>query len=172
MTDATDTTSEPATDPEGVGGTVAPLSPPQEPAKQTPAQKRAATKAKKAAAAAKRAAAREERRKAAEQGAPPSQAKAAEPEPEPIADELSDATLRENLAAGLNVLWLVAQLVAGLFGRKLRDYEDAEREADAKAWLPLARRVPALGRVAGWVGAPVRFVQRFREKLEPKKADA
>lgn len=158
-----------ASAPEGGAGTVtAPYTPAQEPTKQTAAQKRAATLAKKKAAAAKRAAAREERaRSAAEQPA----AKP-EPEAEPIADELDDKTLRENLAAGLNVLWLVAQLVAGLFGRKLRDYEDAEREADAKAWLPLARRMPSLGRVAGWVGAPVRFVQRFREKLEPKKADA
>jgi hypothetical protein len=163
-----ETTSAPASDPAGVGGTVAPLSTPaQEAPKQTAAQKRAATLQRKKDAAAKRAAAREAR-----QAKPPAEQPAKEAEAEPIADELDDKTLRENLAAGLNVLWLVAQLVAGLFGRKLRDYEDAEREADAKAWLPIARRWPSLGKVAGWVGAPVRFVQRFREKLEPKKADA
>lgn len=169
MSGANLTTSAPATVPEGDGGTGAPLSTPsQEAPKQTAAQKRAATIAAKKAAQERRATARAAR--LAKPAEPKQEPKPAEAEP--IADELSDATLRENLAAGLNVLWLVAQLVSGLFGRKLRDYEDAEREADAKAWLPLARRVPALGRIAGWVGAPVRFVQRFREKLEPKKADA
>jgi hypothetical protein len=141
-----------------------PSQPSQEPAKQTPAQKRAATLAAKKAAAERRAAAREARR--AER--PVAEPAAEQEEAAPIASELDDRTLRENIAAGLEVVWLVVSLVAGLFGRRLKPYSDAEREADAKAWLPLAKRWTWVGSTAGWVGAPVRLVQRVREKLEPK----
>lgn len=157
----------PATVPEGDGGTVAPTTqPPQEPGKLTPAQKRAATLAAKKAAQEKRAAAREARR-AAEAVEPPK----AKPEPT-IADDLDDKTLRENIAAGLEVVWLLCQLAAAVFGRRLGKYEDAEREADAKAWLPLAKRWTWIGSMAGWVGAPVRLAIRVREKLEPRHEDA
>lgn len=68
------------------------------------------------------------------------------------------------LFAGL--LWPICGLLAKLlFAGRLEALTDADQLELGRAWVPMARRIPALAWLSRWVAAPAILAAKMRERF-------